>query len=44
MVWAVFLLRVEDDFPTLRVKWTEPCAVKCWMRKANKGAVKEEEH
>lgn len=41
MVRAVFLLRVEDDFTTLRVKWTEPCAVKCWMRKRTKEQLKK---
>ncbi len=29
---AVFLLRVQDDFTTLRGKWTGSCTVKTWTR------------
>ncbi len=29
---AVFLLREQDDFTTLRGKWTGSCTVKTWMR------------
>ncbi len=28
MLWGCFLLRVQDDFTTLRGKWTGPCTVK----------------